>query len=246
MRRFTIPDIDMNSSEIAIDEIQTRHLKNVLRMKEGDHIILVSGSGIELTGIIREFRKNSAIIEVTEKKYVQEPSLIKITAAFAVLKESKVDDLIRPLTELGIHEILPFISERSVSRPDPEKVPKKTERWNKIASESIKQCRRSLTPVIEFKHSLLDVITHCGEHDKKVIFYENSSGETLFKDFVDSGFKRPQKLLFIIGPEGGFSDREYETCLQNGFETYPLGKHILRAETAVVAAASIIQYLYII
>lgn len=244
MRRFYIQDIPIESSIIILEGQQARHLKNVLRMKADAKILLLDGSGYEYTGVIKEFSGQNAIIEIINKSYQTPKPVTYISMALGFLKESKIDDLIRPLTELGINEILPFISERSVSRPTQDKIDKKIDRWNKISSESIKQCQRSIKPEVSFFSGLEEVLNYSANYDKKIIFYEKDNESFLISDYVNSGYIKPESVIILIGPEGGFSEKEVSMALENGFESYSLGTGILRAETAIISAASIIQYLY--
>lgn len=245
MRRFYIQNIPVSSSEIIIEGQQANHLKNVLRMKTGSEILILDGSGHEYAGLIKEFSGQSVIIKILKKTDKTSSSATYISIAFGFLKESKVDDLIRPLTELGVNEILPFISERSVSRPSQDKIDKKIERWNKISSESIKQCQRAIKPEIASFNSLDEVLEHTANYNKKIIFYEKNTDSFLISDYISSGYIKPESVIILIGPEGGFSEKEVIVALENGFESYSLGKGILRAETAVISAASIVQYLYL-
>jgi len=245
MRRFYIKNIPAVSGEMEIEGQQAKHLKSVLRMKTGSEIILLDGSGHEYTGLIKEFSGQNAIIKIINKsdKYIEPATYISIAIGF--LKENKIDDLIRPLTELGVNEILPFISERSVSRPSQDKIDKKIERWNKISSESIKQCNRATKPEISSFNNLFDLIEYSAHYSKKIIFYEKNSESFLVSDYINSGCVKPESVMIIIGPEGGFSEKEIILALKNEFESYSLGNGILRAETAVICAASIVQYLYL-
>lgn len=245
MRRFYTQNIIKESSEITLEGQQANHLKNVLRMKSGSEIILLDGSGHEYTGIIKEFSGQNVIIEKINTRDISNPYATYISIAFGFLKESKIDDLIRPLTELGVSEILPFISERSVSRPGQDRIDKKIDRWNKISSESIKQCQRVMKPEISFFTGLEEILKHSSNYDKKIIFYEKNTESFLISDYVNSGYIRPESVIILIGPEGGFSEKEVTMALENGFEPYSLGTGILRAETAVISAAAIIQYLYL-
>lgn len=244
MRRFFIRNIPENHSEILVTGMQANHLKNVLRMKKDSQLILLDGSGIEYKGEIKEFLGQDVIISILEIIKAPSPEPSSIAVGFGFLKESKVDDLIRPLTELGISEIIPFISERSISRPAIDKINKKMERWNKIASESIKQCKRTKVPTISFCPSFDEIINHSKGYTKKIFFYEKDRSSSLIEDYMNSGCMKPDRVFILIGPEGGFSEREADLAMENGFESFSLSRGILRAETAVVTSVGIVQYIY--
>lgn len=244
MRRFYIENIAAGTSEITIEGQQAVHLKNVLRIKTGSEITLLDGSGSEYIGLVKEFSGQTVIIEILSIKDKTSAAETYISLAFGFLKENKIDDLIRPLTELGVNEIIPFISDRSVSRPTQERIDKKIDRWNKISSESIKQCQRSSKPDISFFNGLEETAKYSKKYEKKIIFYEKNNKSFLIQDHVSSGHIKPKSIIALIGPEGGFTEKEVSMALDNGFESYSLGSGILRAETAIISAAAIIQYLY--
>lgn len=247
-RRFIIQnnhgDLYENGSEILIEGIQANHIKNVLRMKPGSFIILSDGTGTEYKAEIKKFTAQGVTVNILEKTTNEDSIGTSVSIAFGFLKENKIDELIRPLTELGIDRIMPFISERSISRPDPEKLKKKTERWNRMAAESIKQCRRSTVPEISCLENFREVMNESAAYDKKIIFYEKAGSISLFSEYCGRELKKPEKAIILIGPEGGFSVQEYEAAVEHGFGPYSLSKGILRAETAVISAAAIVQYLF--
>lgn len=243
-RRFIIENPPAITSGITIEGAQANHIRNVLRMKPGSEIILSDGAGAEYRSEIKSFNGNKVIIEIIEKKEPDNRKRTSVSIALGFLKENKIDDLIRPLTELGTDRIIPFISGRSISRPDFEKIKRKTERWNKIAGESIKQCRRLSVPEILCLNSLEEVIDESETYNKKIIFYEKSEGKSLFSEYADKTTEKPRKVIILIGPEGGFSRQEFETAVERGFESYSLSNGILRAETAVISSAAIVQYLF--
>lgn len=244
MRRFFIDNIISGASEIIIEGQQAIHMKNVLRIKAGTEIVLLDGSGYEYKGVVKFFSGQSATIEILSKTDKIPAKGTQISLAFGFLKENKIDDLIRPLTELGVNKIIPFFSDRSVSRPASDKIEKKMSRWDKLASESIKQCNRAIKPDITFFEGFDEIIKHSKNYDKKIIFYEKNTESFLIHDYASPDYVKPKTAIALIGPEGGFTEKEVAMALDNGFESYSLGLGILRAETAIISAAAIIQYIY--
>lgn len=244
MRRFLIGEIQENQSEILVKGSQANHLKNVLRMKKDSSLILLDGAGNEYNGVIRGFHGLDVTIGILGKTENKKKDSTYISVAFGFLKESKVDDMIRPLTELGVNEILPFISDRSISRPDKDKIDKKMERWRKIASEAIKQCQRNMPPEIIFIPSFTEILRHSSLYTKKIMFYEKDRSSSLLRNFTATEHTKPEKAIILIGPEGGFSENEADLAKINGFESFTLSSGILRAETAIISSAAIVQYIY--
>jgi 16S rRNA (uracil1498-N3)-methyltransferase len=163
--------------------------------------------------------------------------------AQALLKEKKMDRLLRHLCELGVTRWIPFICERSVPTPGQKRLSARAQRWNKIVKESCKQCQRSKLPEIINTLTFEDLLDYGQSCDLKIVFYENESA-TLKSLKAPNPPATPRKILLILGPEGGFSDREIENARAAGCVVAGLGSRILRAETAAIAACTLTQFLY--
>jgi 16S rRNA (uracil1498-N3)-methyltransferase len=150
-----------------------------------------------------------------------------------------MDDLVRPLTELGIHCWQPFYASRSVSRPKARGLEKRLERWRQKALEAVKQCRRGRIPSIEPADSLMAVLDASAGFDLKVFFWE---GEPLAVKLPAQPLPSPRSILAVVGPEGGFSEDEAKMARQHDFLVCGMGPRILRAETAALAACTVLQY----
>ena len=153
-----------------------------------------------------------------------------------------MDGLVRQLSELGIVKWIPFIAERSVPRPDKKQLLARTKRWEKIAKEALKQCRRGrimeIGETVTFEE-MLDLSQFC---DLKVAFWEDEL-QPVHANLLESG-EKINTVFALIGPEGGFTQKEIEKAEHRGFITVGLGPRILRAETATVAACVLLQYLF--
>ena len=154
-----------------------------------------------------------------------------------------MERLLRHLCELGITQWIPFISERSVPNPGEKRLSARAERWNKIVRESCKQCQRSKLPEIIKTLTFEDVLDYGRSCDLKIVFYENAS-ETLKSLMAPNAPSTSQKILLILGPEGGFSDQEIQNARTAGYMIAGLGSRILRAETSAIAACTLTQYLF--
>jgi 16S rRNA (uracil1498-N3)-methyltransferase len=243
MRHFFIEPAALQKPIVAIKGSELRHIRNVLRLKPGDKIRLFDGEGFEYEAIIRRFLTDRIEIKITRKFPGTQESPVKITVAQALLKEKKMDRLLRHLCELGITQWIPFISERSVPKPGEKRLSARAERWNKIVKESCKQCHRSKLPKIVKTLTFEDVLDVGRSCDLKIVFYENASA-TLKSLVAPNPPSTVQKILLILGPEGGFSDREIENARAAGYMIAGLGPRILRAETAAIAACTVTQYLF--
>ena len=148
-----------------------------------------------------------------------------------------MDYIVQKCVELGVGRIVPVMTARCVSRPDEKSLKKKTARWRKIAAQAAMQSRRGIIPEVGECVSLKQAAMLTRENDKTVFFYE-LGGESV-KDILA---EKPKTVGMFIGSEGGFEEAEAELVLSNGGVAATLGKRILRAETAPLAALSIIMY----
>jgi 16S rRNA (uracil1498-N3)-methyltransferase len=243
MRRFFIEPDAAIEPVVTITGSEARHIKNVLRLKPGDNIRLFDGTGIEYEAVIVHLTAGRAELSVINKVPAAAESPIGLTIAQGYLKEKKMDSLIRPLCELGMSRWLPFISQRSVPRPDKTRLDARLERWQKLARESLKQCRRSVMPQISAPISFDEILEFGSSCDHKILFWEQET-RLLDGDVLTDPMNPVKQALVVLGPEGGFSDHEVEQARINGFTLSGLGPRILRAETAAIAACTLMQYLF--
>jgi 16S rRNA (uracil1498-N3)-methyltransferase len=243
MRRFFIENADFIGSQAVISGSDARHIKTVLRLKTGDAVEIIDGTGMEYTAQITGFLSGTVALRILEKRISKTESHVKITIAPGMLKDKKMDELVRRLTELGISCWAPFFAARSVPRPAPRRLASRTARWQKIAVEALKQCRRSHMPEINVPVAFKEILSLSQGSDLKVIFWENQAPDTVSSNLVP-GDKSCRKIFVLLGPEGGFTHEEIELARSCGFVTASLGPRILRAETAVVAAAVMMQFIF--
>ncbi len=243
MRHFFIDPSPVINSLVAIQRSEAHHIKNVLRLKPGDRIMLFDGTGFEYEAVIRKISTEKIDVEIHSKVRAALQSGVQITVAQAFLKEKKMDDLVRKLCELGVARWIPFFSRRSIARPDARRLAGRSRRWHRIATEALKQCRRIDLPEIAGALSFEEVLDFSKTCDLNIVFWENEAGP--LRSGIESGAKDPLKrILMMLGPEGGFTQQEIEMAENSGFVVAGLGPRILRAETATIAAVSLVQYLF--
>ncbi len=248
MRRFYLPPEEAASGSPRITGPEAVHLRHVLRLGPGDPVRIFDGRGMEYDGVIRSLDGEGVSLSLSSPVVAETESPARITLAQAFLKEKKMEAAIRPLTELGIAEWRPFFSVRCVSRPGEVRLAGRRDRWEKIALESLKQCRRSQPPRICPPVSFTDMLAEGRKADLRLLFWEKAvlplsgAGRRMAREFPPrSGGLR---IFAVCGPEGGFSDAEAAQAREAGFHPVSLGPRILRAETAVLAAAALLQFLY--
>jgi len=243
MRYFFVEPKALKTPLAFIEGSEVRHIKNVLRLKPGDKIRVFDGEGFEYDASIHRFLSDRVEIKIQHRFPGTNESSVQISVAQALLKEKKMDRLLRHLCELGVTRWIPFLSERSVPRPGEKRLSARAQRWAKIVKESCKQCRRSKLPEISKTLTLKDVLDYGSSCDAQIVFYEHESA-TLKSLIKPDPKPPPHKILLILGPEGGFSDQEIESARAAGCVVAGLGRRILRAETAAIAACTLMQFLY--
>lgn len=206
------------------------HAKSVLRLNEGDEIILLDNSGKEYNAIISKINKNDMLCNVISENDADRECKNNIKLICGALKGDKTELIIQKATELGVKQIAVFNSKFCNAFFNENKL----ERLNKVAKESAKQCMRGIYPKItyynDFKSALLSA-----ENYKNKLF----ACEFAIKNEVDFNLLKGDTAV-VVGSEGGFAEEEFELAKSLNFSTIYLGKRILRAETACIALCSII------
>lgn len=239
MARFYVPNPKIEDEILIVKGSDIRHIRRVLRFKEGDEISIFDGSGKEYTGIIIEERPSFISIRIREQSFSTRESPLEITLAQSLLKFEKMDLIIQKATELGVKEIVPFFSSRSIPILEKSKGLKRYHRWERIAIEASKQCGRGFIPKISAIKDFPEVILIPNNESLRLILWEKE-GKSLKEVFKTQ--KEVQRVFFIVGPEGGFNEKEVDNAVSMGFIPINLGERILRAETAGISLLSILQY----
>ncbi|MBC2717751.1 MAG: 16S rRNA (uracil(1498)-N(3))-methyltransferase [Desulfobacteraceae bacterium] len=242
MKRFFIEHSEIMKDSPVIDGQDAHHIAKVFRLKPEDHILLIDGSGMEYEAEIIELSKNQVNVSIIKKFSSDTESPVQIMVGQGYLKDKKMDMLIRHLTEIGIAKWMPVISEYSVPQPDSKRIDSRTQRWEIIAKEAVKQCRRTRVPEIVPPVPFQEAVKESISIDLKIIFYENET-VSLAKTIIPLN-QKPVRIFVLLGPEGGFSNKEVELAKSNGFIIASLGPRILRAETASISACTLIQHLF--
>ncbi len=241
MRRCFIDTCPRVGETAEIKGAEAWHIVRVLRLKPADPLVLFTGRGEECHARICSVAPDRVVAEVLAVRPSASGATQALTVAMGFLKEKKMDDLVRPLTELGMTRFLPFFAARSVARPSPERMAARRARWEKIARESLKQCRRAVMPEILPAASFGEMLRLSAGSDMKIVFWEEADQ---FLSPPGALAQAPSKMFVVIGPEGGLSREEVAAARADGFIVSALGPRILRAETAALAACTIMQYAY--
>jgi 16S rRNA (uracil1498-N3)-methyltransferase len=228
MRRFFAPIQNFSESNVILDLEETRHLRDVLRLKITDEVRVFNGEGKEFHCKIIEISKKSSNLTILEEVAPISPeSNLELILAVALLKGDKLDLVVQKAVELGVAKFVPISTIRSDAKSA------RLDRLQRIALEATKQCGRArlmqVSELIEFK-KFAQVAD--GE---KVLFAERSGGKL-------ANLKSGKKITAFIGPEGGWEESEIEFVQANDFQIVTLGGRILRAETAAISITSLLQH----
>jgi len=235
MRRFFIEKNNIEGSSVILREEEAHHLKTVLRMETGTMVELFDGQGSIYTAVI-ETTTPHVCLKIRSHETAHEIKPI-VNIAQGLLQGKKMDFLVQKAAELGVGSILPFQSQHSTLR-NPSR--NKINRWQKIAFEASKQCRRPYPMEIRPHTNLIDILASAADYSLKVVLWEQEKNNAL-TSLPD--LHNMNSLLVIIGPEGGFATKEIEDCIDAGFIPVSMGNRILRAETAALSIMAILQFL---
>ncbi len=245
MHKFFTSACNITGTEGKILGDDVKHIYKVLRLNEGEKVVLNNCEGKEYLGEIQSVGKQEIIVNILEELSTNNESRVNITLFQGLPKGQKMDLIVQKGTELGIKEFVPIITDRVDVKLKGEF--KKLERLNRIALEAAKQSKRSIIPnvreVIEFNEALNEL----QRLDLILVPYENAENfgfKSLVKELSDKNvdLNSIENIGVVIGPEGGFEESEIETLKHKGAYIITLGNRILRTETAGFVATSLIQY----
>lgn len=237
MPHFFINSTDVNGKEIEFSE-DYKHLVKALRLRAGEKLLLIDENGIQYETKVSEIRPASIVCEI-EKSYPSKRELeFELHLAQSPLRSDAQNLIVEKATELGVHTLHPVYTDNCALSK--EVITKKIEKWQKIMVESSKQCERAKIPACAGMTTLEKVVE--GDFDRIIAFCERHT-EFPLKDYLrNNPIMKSEKILVIIGPEGGFSEREFEFFDRHGIVKASLGELILRAETAVITGLGNIIY----
>lgn len=239
MSRFFIPPESVDGNKIIISGREAHHILDVMRLKVSDSVTTFDGTGKEYAGVIRDISRNSLTVEIKETRTPAEKETWEITLFQAGLKKEKMDYIVEKSTELGVHSIIPVITQRTIPDWDEPKRRLQVERWKKIAREAAKQCGRLDIPAISAISEFTGAINNFASFDKRLIAI--LSKETVSVKDAVAGF-RSGRIVIAIGPEGDFTADEARAAEEAGFKAISLGPRVLKSDTAGLALLSILNY----
>ena len=239
MRRFYL-ESPPASPIVTLTGDEARHIVRVLRLKRDEEIVLFDATGAAYSGLIAERTSEAVTVRILETYAADSPEACRVVLVQAVLKSQKMDFIVQKSTELGVSRIAPFFSSRCIPRWDSDKASQKQHHWQQIAIAAVKQSGVRRVPAVDQIGDFEEALAGSFDGYLKVLLWEQEKtvgfGSLLAARGPCSG------IVFVVGPEGGFSEAEAELALRHGFVAAGLGKTVLRAETAPLTVLAIIGY----
>lgn len=237
MTRFFVDSQDLDAANVLLEGENAKHAK-VLRLKEGEQVLLCDGQGVECLCRVDRACGDEITLQILEKRNCEAEAVVRVSLYMAFPKAEKLEHVIQKATELGAHEIIAFPSARCISRPDEKSLAKKLERWQKIAASAAEQSGRGVIPQVITLPSYQAALQRAAGADKALLFYENERATTL-RMALEGEYTT---VSLLTGPEGGLEEGEVRQAQEAGLQVCTLGKRILRCETAPLCALSAVMY----
>lgn len=226
--------MSLEDKTLTITGSDYNHIANVLRMKVGEELSVSlrdSEDGKEYRYGIEEITEDTVVCRL---RFIKEDGLelpSKVYLFQGLPKADKMELVIQKCVELGVYQVIPVSTKRSIVKLDEKKAESKIKRWQSISEAAAKQSKRRIIPEVSKPVTMKQAVEMAKEMDVRLIPYELAEGMDKTREIINS-IEPGQSVAIFIGPEGGFDDKEIELCRENGIEPITLGKRILRTETA--------------
>ncbi len=244
MHRFYIPPIAWNPDALRLDEAESHHALNVLRLTPGEKVVVFNGQGTEATAQVLPASTKRAVHLQTLHRVKTPPLPCRLTLAQAIPKGKNMDLIVQKATELGAAEIAPLLSERTVTRVESdESASVKQAKWQGVVVEAAKQCGQNWLPVVALPRTPKEFFAAhpAGSFDFMLIASLQSDSRRLRALLEEHGSK-PKSALILVGPEGDFTPAEIGLAKSAGCRPITLGPIVLRTETAAIYCLSVLSY----
>jgi len=237
--RLHIAGIDAAASELELDSDKSRYLNRVLRLRVGDHISVFDGEGSEYAATISVMSKSGATLRIEDKIASQTETGLRVHLVQGISRGERMDFVVQKATELGVKRITPVLTEYGVVKLDDTRLEKRRDHWQKVAASACEQSGRVRLPLIDTPVPLRNWFGNKPQQVHTELILKPGAATPLAR--IDA----PEtKVCVLIGPEGGFSDIEFEDADVAGFQPVSLGPRVLRTETAAIATLAVLQSLW--
>ena len=243
MPKFFITEYELSVGNTAyITGDDAKHIKKSLRMKPEEKLSICDGCGKDYIARINNLENDAVLVDVVAAENKNGEPGIKVNIYTAITKGEGFEYALQKCIEAGVHSITPMNTERTVVQIPDSKIDRKYERWNRISFEAAKQSGRSLIPQIAYPKDFSNAIEAVKPDDLSIICYVEEGTLTIKEIFQAN--EKAKNINIFIGPEGGFTESEWQIATSKGIKSATLGKRILRAETAGVFVTAAAMYEY--
>ncbi|HEX7176917.1 MAG TPA: 16S rRNA (uracil(1498)-N(3))-methyltransferase [Pyrinomonadaceae bacterium] len=261
LRRFYAPSDafapsgDGAAREVVLSSEESRHLRDVLRLRAGDEATVFDGEGREFACVVREpgggrgsrgEARGGAAAVLDVRGPVEPPrpeSPLALTLAVALLKGEKFDLVVQKATELGVRAVVPVITRRAdVRLRDARDAGARLERWRRLALEAAKQSGRARVPAVAEPVEFSEFVATAASEDTRRLMFSERDGASL-AEALGKADAASMAVTALVGPEGGWESEEIDAAREAGWRVVTLGGRVLRAETAAIAVAALLQHL---
>lgn len=241
MHHFFVSPDQIDDKYVTITGGDVNHIKNVLRMKIDEELLVSNGQDKDYYCKIESISDDEIKALILDEEFEGTELPTELYLFQGLPKSDKMELIIQKAVELGVKEIIPVATKRCVVKLDDKKEASKIKRWQAISESAAKQSRRTIIPQVSSVMSFKEAINRAKEFELGIIPYEN------FKDMKETrevlkAVRKGIKIGIFIGPEGGFEESEVQYALENGIHPISLGKRILRTETAGLAILSVLMF----
>lgn len=230
---YTLPE-NIAGNQVKLGAEEARHIIRVLRHKVGDRIQVVDGEGNEYRCVITKIGRGELRAEVMSQTRRARETVAEVTLAASITKGTKMDAVVEMATELGVSQIVPLVTMRTVARLTGARV----QRFRHLAVAALKSSTRTMLPRIKPPQEFEQFLKDSGYFDLKLLAYEEEK-QVRLRDVMTPS---PRRVALVIGPEGGFSETEVAAAQARGFRAFSLGPRRLRAETACITGLALLLY----
>jgi len=240
MRRF-FAEINPEMDSVVLSTEDSNHIVNVLRLERGAQIVVCDGRGIDYLCEISQVTKGMVVASILSSSPCCAEPQTQITLFQGLPKADKMELIIQKCVEIGVFEIVPVITERTIVKLNGKETAK-IARWQKIAESAAKQAGRGIIPCVGEVATFRQSLEVAQSFENKIVAYENEKNFSIKEYLIGAAVHGVPSLALFIGPEGGFSDKEAQTMANSEIAHVSLGKRILRTETAGMAALTAVLY----
>lgn len=241
MQRFFVTPDQVGEDKIRIQGSDVNHMKNVLRMRPGEEVMVSDGNNRQYRCRVEDYPEGEAVLAILEAGLVDTELPSRIYLFQGLPKQEKMELIVQKAVELGVCQVIPVQTRRCVVKLDAKKAAKKVQRWQQIAESAAKQAGRGYIPAVSEVMTFQEALAFSEALDIRLIPYELADGMDGTRKILD-GIRPGQSVGIFIGPEGGFEKEEVGRAVEAGALPITLGKRILRTETAGIAVLSILMY----